>query len=216
MTRILLTIVSSFSLSLFANAQFTKGSVLIGGSVSFSSNQSNSDYTPGKSGAKNGNFNISLGKAVRENAVFGMFVNYQYYEYTYGIPNGPSKSSSNGYGIGVFYRLYKDLGKEFYLFGEAGGGYQGSNLSGYDSSGNKVSTGNSNGGQIYLYPGIAYKISKKFIVELSIPQLFNVNYSNTKYKSGGATVSTNDNFYVNANLNSNPLSSLGFGFRLLL
>jgi hypothetical protein len=212
----LLTIVCFLSLSLFANAQFTKGSALIGGLVSFSSNQSNSDYTPDKSGTKNGNFNISLGKAVRENAVFGLFVSYQYYEYKYGIPNGPSKSSSDGYGIGVFYRLYKDLGKEFYLFGEAGGGYQGGNSSGYDSSGTKVSTGNTNGGQIYLYPGIAYKISKKLIVELSIPQLFNINYSNTKYKSGTATVSSNDNFYINANLNSNPLSSLGFGFRLIL
>jgi hypothetical protein len=216
MARMLLSIVCFLSLSLFANAQFTKGSALLGGLVSFSSNQSSSDYTPEKSGTKNGNFNISLGKAVRENAVLGIFVNYQYMEYKYGITNGPYKISSNGYGIGVFYRLYKNLGKEFYLFGEAGGGYQGGNSTNYDSLGQKSSSGNSYGGQIYLYPGIAYKISKKFFVELSIPQLFNINYSSTKYESGTATVSTNDNFYINANLNSNPLSSLGFGFRLIL
>ena len=216
MTRILLSIVCFLSLSLVASAQFTKGSVLLGGLASFSSNQSSSDYTPDKSGTKSGNFNISLGKAVKENSVFGVFINYQYYEYKYGITNGPSKNSSNNYGIGVFYRLYKDLGKEFYLFGEAGGGYQGGNSTSYDSLGLKSSTGNSYGGQVYLSPGIAYKISKKLFVELSIPQLFNVNYSNSKYKSGTATVSSNDNFYINANLNSNPLSSLGFGFRLVL
>ncbi len=126
------------------------------------------------------------------------------------------KTLENGYGIGIFYRLYKNLGKEFYLFGEAGGGYIGSSSTSKDSLGNKVATGNSNGGQIYLSPGIAYKISKKFFIELSIPQLFTIAYSSSKTKSGSVITSSSDNFNVDASLDSNPLSNLVLDFGLIL
>jgi hypothetical protein len=214
MTRILLTGVCLFSFSFFAQAQFMKGSALLGGTFSFTGNQSSLSNSPDETSTNNGYFNISLGKAIRENAVFGGYINYQYNSQKYGGNSIPGKSRTDGYGIGIFYRLYKNLGKEFYFFGEAGGGYAGYSASSEDNLGNK-STGHSNGGQIYLSPGIAYKISKKFFVELSIPQLFNASYFSGKSESGTVT-SSNNYFNVNANLNSNPLTSLGLGFRLVL
>jgi len=216
MTRIILSIVILISISTAANAQFTKGSGLLGGTLSYTS--SKTDYSNPPDNYKNnyGNFNISLGKAIRENAVFGININYRPRSYDYQAGNGIYKNTENGYGIGIFYRLYKSLGKEFYLFGEAGGGYIGSSTTSKDSLGNKVATSNSNGGQIYLSPGIAYKISKKFFIELSIPQLFTIAYSSIKTKSGSMTTSSSDYFNVDASLDSNPLSNLGIGFRLIL
>ena len=168
MTRIILSIIILISFSTLANAQFTKGSGLIGGTLSYSSGKTNYFNPSEDYNSSYGNFNISLGKAIRENAVFGINMNYRPRNYTSPSVNGKYKNTENSYGIGIFYRLYKNLGKEFYLFGEAGGGYIGSSSTTKDSLGVKVATGNSNGGQIYLSPGIAYKISKKFFIELSI------------------------------------------------
>ena len=216
MTRIILSIIILISISTVANAQFTKGSAVLGGTFSFGSNKNMSDVTPEKSSTSSGSFNVSLGKAIRENSLLGIFITYQYNSREYNMGYAPGKDNSNGYGIGLFYRIYKNLGKEFYLFGEVGGGYQGSGSNSYDSSGNKTSTGNTYGGQIYLYPGVAYKVSRKFFIELSIPQLFNAAYSHGNTKSGGVNSSSSDFFYVDANLNSNPLSNIGIGFRLVL
>jgi len=202
------------SISITTNAQFIKGSGLIGGTLSYSSRKVNYPNTAVEYNSTSGNYNISLGKAIRENAVFGININYLPNTSTQQSGNALYKVNINGYGVGIFYRLYKNLGKEFYLFGEAGGGYIGSSFTSRDSLGNKVSTSNTNGGQIYLYPGIAYKISKKFFIELSIPQLFSVAYSSEK--SSAPVTSTIDSFKIGATLDSNPLTSLGVGFRLVL
>jgi len=216
MNKIILSLFLFMSFSVIVKAQFTKGSALLGGTLSYSSNKSTSSNYSREVGNTYGNFNITVGQAVRESAVFGINLNYQPSTYSYGPGGGIFKNTVNGYGIGIFYRLYKNLGKEFYLFGEAGGGYIGSSSNTKDSLGNKISTGTTNGGQIYLSPGIAYKISKKFFIELSIPQLFSAAYSSNKSTSVPDFSSKNDAFNVNLNLNSNPLNSLGLGFRLVL
>jgi hypothetical protein len=216
MTRILLILLIVFSCSFMANAQFSKGKILLGGSLSFTNNKTSSPNYNNNQKSSNGVFNISLGKAARENAVFGINLNYQHNSFDYLIYPGFITVASDIYGVGIFYRQYKNLGKEFYFFGEAGGGYYGSTSTGKDSIGNKLSTGTINGGQIYLTPGIAYKISKKFFLELSIPQLFYASYSGTKSKTGSTTTSTSDAFVVGLNLNANPLTSLGIGFRFVL
>jgi hypothetical protein len=195
-----------------SEAQFTKGSILLGGQLSFSS--SSADYNPNPNPNANttyGNFNISVGKAIHENAVYGLDITYTYS--TYGT--GSQGSSNNYYGIGLFYRKYKDLGKEFFLFGQAGVNYLGSTQSGPDINGNKITISTSNGGQLYLYPGIAYRISNKFFLELTIPELFSINYSSTKTTYPGPDI-VNHQFAVTTSLSSNPLTELGIGFRLVL
>ncbi|HTB23799.1 MAG TPA: hypothetical protein VK711_00450 [Puia sp.] len=215
MSRILLSILIILSF-LSSSAQFNKGDVLVGGTLSYSSNKTTSPYITGEQKYDNGLFNISLGKAIKDNALFGINLTYAPNVTTNNYGYGLVTNRTENYGIGVFYRMYKNLGKEFYIFGEAGAGYNGSTTSMKDSTGNKLSSGTGDGGNIYLTPGIAYKVSKKFFLELSIPQLFSVTYSSSNTKSGSVTTAKTDQFYANANFNSNPLNSLGVGFRLVL
>jgi hypothetical protein len=216
MTRILLTIVCILSLSYFANAQFSKGSVLLGGQLSYSNN----DYKTNDQHFSYGSFIISAGKAIAENTVFGINLTYNpawvdnYYNYSV----GPLKYKNAGYLIGIFYRKYKSLGKEFYLFGEAGGGYLGSSQSGKNEAGDEILTGHSSGGNIYLMPGIAYRISKKFFLELNIPNIFYAQYiSNTTDVQQTPPYHDKSNlFSISTSLSSNPLNNLAIGFRLVL
>jgi hypothetical protein len=215
MSKFLLTLLITFSCFL-ANAQFKKGDVLAGGTLSYSSTKSTMVDNPDDQKSNTGNFNISLGKALKENTVFGVNISYQPHSVTSGSGANWTRDRTDGYGISIFYRMYRNLGKEFYLFGEAGGGYIGSTSSLKDRAGDKLSTGTSSGGQIYVTPGIAYKISSKFFLELSIPQIFSAAYTSAKTKSGSAVTASSDDFSIGANINSNPLNSLGIGFRLIL
>jgi hypothetical protein len=109
------------------------------------------------------------------------------------------------------------LGKEFYLFGEAGAGYLGSNSSGINDGGQKSLSGSGSGGQINFFPGIDYKISKKFFLEISIPNLFLAQYTSDKTDvTNGSQPSKNDQFVISTSLSSGPLDALGIGFRLIL
>lgn len=215
MSRILLSFPIIFSFY-SASAQFNKGDIMIGGVLSYTTNKNTSPYSTDEQKYNSGNFEISIGRAIKENAVFGINISYQPYSSSYGSGPDYSMVKTYTYGIGIFYRVYKKSGKEFYLFGEGGGGYNGSTTSTSDSSGDKLSTGTGYGADIYVTPGIAYKISKKFFMELSIPQIFSVAYAGTNTKTGSTTTGTSDGFNVNANINSNPLNSLGIGFRLIL
>ena len=212
MCKILLTGVLLLSFSFVASAQFKKGDVLLGGLLSY--NSSTSQYFPNQK-VNNGIFMISIGQAVKDNAVFGINLSYSPLSQKNDDPGSFYDSKTNGYSAGVFYRVYKPLGKEFYFFGEGGANYIGSTSTAKDMSGAKISTATSNGGNIYIMPGLAYRISKKFFLELSIPNLLTVNYTSLKTTSNGSSVTT-DSFGAGVSLASNPLSSIGIGFRLLL
>jgi hypothetical protein len=220
MNRTLLTLCTILSFSISANAQFDKGSILLGGTLSYYSykNTTNSPINNPESKTSNGTFNISLGKAIRENAVFGINLSYSPYSQNnyYTNNTGSLNYSHNFYTIGVFYRLYKNLGKDFYLFGEGSASYQGSVESGKDDAGVKQLSGSSAGGLINLIPGISYKVSKKFLIELSIPALFVAGYSSAKTNTGLIVYNKASQFTISSSLASNPLESLGIGFRLIL
>jgi hypothetical protein len=215
MNRILPIAILSLFFSLCANAQFNKNDILLGGQISYyNATSSSTGNTDTKS--NNGIFTISAGKAIKENRVFGLNVSYlpramnNYYS-TAGLLD----YKSNGYSIGLFYRAYKSLGKDFYLFAEGSASYQGSTESGKDDTGAKVLTGSGNGGSIVIYPGISYKITKKFLLEISIPSLFSISY-NSSQTTVPPNTSKNNQFYVSSTLSSNLLQSVGIGFRIIL
>jgi hypothetical protein len=219
MTRILLTLIVFLSLTSIVNAQLNKGSLLVGGTLSYSGNSNT--FPSNDQNAHSGLFNVSLGKAINESSVFGVNLSYSFYHtsnYYYQGYQGPITYKTNNYSIGIFYRKYKSLGKDFYLFGEAGAGYDGSNLSGTDDLGNKNLSGTGNGGHINFYPGIDYKISKKFFLEISIPNLFLTQYSSNKTTAQNIIPpdSKGDQFVISSSLSSGPLDALGIGFRLIL
>ena len=212
MCKILLTGVLLLSFSFIASAQFNKGDMLLGGQLSY--NSTKNDYIPSLN-ANNGNFTVSIGRAVKDNAVFGITLSYSPGSQKNNDPNNFYDNTFNGYSAGIFYRLYKPLGKEFYFFGEGGANYIGSTSASKNMSGVKISSGTSNAGSIYIMPGIAYRISKKFFLEVNIPNRFSVTYLNEKTTSSGIS-STTDSFGASASLTSNALSNIGIGFRLVL
>jgi hypothetical protein len=229
MTRILLILVIFISSSLIVSAQFKKNNILLGGQLSYgySSNtyaQPNASFPINDSKTNSGNITISLGKALNENTLVGIDLTYAPSSTTnYPSYNGniPLKYHSNAYIAGIFYRKYKSLGKEFYLFGQASAWYNWSDQSGKDSIGEKLISGSSWSTGIDLYPGIAYRISKHLFLELSIPNLVYIGYSKSNSSNQYGTVtevqtSKYDQLIVSTSLNSNPLNALGIGFRLIL
>jgi hypothetical protein len=227
MTRILLISVFLF-FSFAASAQFKKNDILLGGQLSYSYN-SNSDsepsgyYTSSDQKMNYGNITISLGKSLNENTIVGINLSYLPSSSTSYLGNGPPpiKYQYNGYSVGIFFRKYKSLGKDFFVFGQGSASYGWSDQTGKDSTGKKIVSGSSWNAGIELFPGIAYRISKHFFLELNIPDLFVARYtkghsSNPYGINNEVQTSKNDNLLISTSLSSNLLTNLGLGFRLIL
>ena len=216
MRKILSVLLVLLTFSTISKAQISKGSVLLGGQISYSRYKTTGQLYQDQN-ASNAIFNISAGKAIKENTILG--INLSYSPYTtdnyYGITYAPLNFSSFTYTVGIFYRKYQKLGSEFYFFMEAGIAYIGSKEKGNDkNSGNEILIGTGSGGQLTGMPGIAYKVSKKFLVELTIPNIINIQYSSNSTTVGGVT-SKNEQTTITTSLNSTPLNAVGIGFRVL-
>jgi len=100
------------------DAQIKKGATLLGGQLGFSSTTTDYPSTPGPS-TKNSSFSISpaFGKAVQENLVIGADVDFEHSKFN---NQNIDEHKSTVYGIGVFVRQYKELGKGFYLLARPG------------------------------------------------------------------------------------------------
>jgi Outer membrane protein beta-barrel domain len=206
--------------SIAGTAQIKKGAVLLGGQLGF--NNSTSDYnstvppnTPQNQKSKGANFGIAIGTAIKDNVVVGINAGYgsSNNENTVGISS--FTSTSKQYNLGVFYRQYKSLGRNFYFLGEAGIGYTGSKQTDKNTPVVNDVTRKSSGMQLYLSPGVAYQVSKKLQLEILVPNIVSAGYSKNKTTSQ-VNNSTQDNFGINTNLNGSPLNSLAVGFRFIL
>ncbi len=199
-----------------ANAQIQKGAILLGGQLAYSKSTINYNSAQADQKNQNANINISVGKALKDNSVFGVNVGYSPTR-SQNSYNGNVfvNSTVNHYSAGLFYRQYKKLAKDFYFYAEAGAGYIGSNQTLLDNTGNNKVKYTQAGGQLYVTPGIAYAIFKKMQLEILIPQIISLQYAN--YKTKSATENTNQKqFAVNTSLNATPFNSLGVGFRFVL
>jgi hypothetical protein len=212
MKKFLLVSITFFFIVSLAHAQITKGSLLLGGSVSANTNETESGSTENKS---NGLYiRPAIGLTVKENTVVGLRGGYSHSKTQYNGPYAEQKTYS--YSIGTFVRRYLPLGKGFYLFGEAGVDYdylENSQPNGNDSK--SVYKGKTF--EADLYPGIAYAVSKKIHLEASINNLINLSYltSKTEYSYvGGQTVSKTKGFSFGSNASSSVPLNIGFRFVL--
>ncbi len=216
MKQILLLSALIFSFNLTTSSQIKKSSLLLGGQISYSDIKT--EYKTAQPDQKNkyADFNISAGTALKENVVLGLSLGFGHTNLDYSY-NGVSyiNSKSDRYSFTVFYRQYKKLAKDFYFFGELGAGYIGSNQTDTDIPSNIKTKYTRSGVQLYLTPGISYRIYKKLQVELLIPQIGGINYSVLNTKSP-VIDSKEDHFGFNTNLNSSFLSNLALGFRFVL
>jgi hypothetical protein len=211
-TSLTLTVATLFTLA--ASAQIKKGAILIGGQISFGNSKTDYHSTRPDQKYSSAYYNISAGTAVKENTVIGLYAGYGYFRYD-DINNVYQTVKNDNYSFGVFLRQYKKLAKDFYLFGELGAGYTGSNRSETTTPPVTTTKYTQNGGNLYLTPGIAYRVYKKLQVELLVPQVAGVSYSTAK-TTGVSTNTTEHYFSFNTNLNSSLLSNLGLGFRFIL
>jgi hypothetical protein len=191
------------------NAQITKGSILLGGNLSFgTSTTKNSSFE-----TDNNIFSINpaIGVAIKENSVLGISFNYFMYTQNNTLSNA-YKEDANSYGGGLFYRQYKSLSSKFYLFGDAGANYYTTKMT--RESPGLIQNYKSNSVNLSLYPGITYAVSKRFHLEAALNNLLNINYSSAKTTTMGSaprTESTNG-FSFMTNISSGVPLSLGFRF----
>lgn len=211
-TKILLLLAIIFCGALAANAQIDKGRFLIGGGFNY--NNVKNQPTP-DSKFESLNANIQFGKVIKDNNVVGLIISY-------GYSQGNYYTRINQYSAGVFYRKYKPLIKDLYFFGEVDAAYLYSkNISGNFTSGFDGTRYISNGVSIAFIPGISYAVCKRLQIELIMPNIISLSYSNVKtdYTSSTSPSTTGfkgNTFSFNSNLNSNLLSSFGMGFKFLL
>jgi hypothetical protein len=214
MYRILLTLFIA-CISFFANGQFKKGDILLGGNLSFNAAISSDSLTGNRASV-----NITVGKAVNESTLFGVSVLYQPYwsSYYFFGNNGTALDFylQNSFAIGVFYRKYKSLGKDFFLFGEAGGNFGWSTQTGKDFNDVKVLTGSGINAIAYVVPGFAYRVSENFFLELSFNNLFYAQYSSSKTTIQSVDYNKDNQFTIGTSLSSGFFSNIGVGFRLVL
>ncbi len=195
--------------------QIKKSSILLGGQVSYSNSTTDNSTSQSDNESKSGFFNLSIGKAFKENAIYGSNISYS----PYSSKNIYTSSTSTDlkysrYTLGFFYRNYSNLAKDFYFFTEAGISYLTSKQTNTNVSGVEVSTEKQNGGRFYLTPGLSYKIFKKLQLEIIIPNIAAIQYTNSSSKSE-ANESKQKSFSINSSLNSSGINSLGVGFHLI-
>jgi len=201
-----------------ASAQIKKGSILIGGQLSYYNYKIQGEIINLKS--ESGTIWISLGKAFKENSVVGFnfsFSPIRQTDYLYG--SDTVDLTSNQFNIGAFFREYNQLAKDFYFFGQVDGAFISANRQeSYEIAENDVNT-KQRGGFIALTPGISYQVFKKMQLELTIPNILSLQYLVTKVDSEISQINDykREEFLFYSNLsNSTALGWLGVGFRFIL
>lgn len=210
-----LTLVLIISCS--ASAQIKKGSILLGGQLFYYNDKTEKENIDQK--YQSATFGVSLGKAFKENSVVGFNFAFSPIKQD-NIYNGNDTFSLeyHRFDIGIFFREYKKLAKDFYFFGQIDGSFvTADQKEDYKRAGDLKAT--QRGGFLSLTPGISYQVFKKMQLELTIPNVFGMQYLVTKVDSQNAQIPSSKrkqtSFYSNLN-NNTSLSWLGVGFRFIL
>lgn len=204
---------------LFAHAQknLPKGSVLLGGDLSFGTNKIKDPYNNVERKSTGFLISPSVALAVKDNLFVGLSLGYNYYKTTSQTPASSYDSlTQRGYSASIFVRKYKPLKNNFYLFlqGGVGGTYSDRSIENVPNRDFSQKDVNIN---LSLSPGISYAINSKLQIETGLNGIFGIGYTNSNFTDNssfqGKRTSTSFNAYTSLN---NFSSQLYFGFRLLL
>ncbi|MES1225866.1 MAG: hypothetical protein ABUT20_60870 [Bacteroidota bacterium] len=211
---ILLLTVITFLVVSSSKSQIKKRSWLIGGQL-FSDNL-HTNYSPDlqlpENKYKQTFINLSVGKAFKENSIYGVSIFYApISEINYYTQLGFGNLKQYTIGAGLYWRKYKKLGNDFYLFGETGLIFQCTHQTFSDTSGHNLAQAKQPLGQLYFTPGVSYQLLKKLQVELSIPNIISIVYTVTNTESSGQK-----ELLLGTNLNSISLLTLSVGFHFVL
>jgi len=164
---------------------------------------------------KDAAFNISIGKAIKDNSVYGINISYQPSTIK-NFFNGAAfiNQKVNQYSFGAFYRQYKSLSKDFYFFIQPEADYIIGKNTVNDTLGVNLETVKVSGPQLTLMPGISYKIFNKFHMEILIPNIVTIQYASKKDNTP-TTNTKQKTFVFKSSLNSSSFDFLGVGFRFI-
>jgi hypothetical protein len=206
-------------LSVVSNAQISKGSTFLGGSVSFNKGEYESENSNMYKSESSG-FTIrpQFGKAISTNKILGLFVNYGSTNFEQLSGNVASEEKNKTYGGGIFLRQYYPVSSRFYLFGESSLGVDVTNR---ERRTNELLTNEEDITRIGLAitPGISFAAGKKLHLEASLNNLFSIEYTSTEtkfYDNAGRVTSSNKGNAVYAAANANGFSQLSIGLRWIL
>jgi hypothetical protein len=217
MKKKFLLIISIIVIAFFqGNAQITKGSVFLGGQISFY-NQSASSPQAANLTQKNSQFNISpaYGIAIKDNIVVGGDLTYSYAKVL--TTNYPYDQINKTYGAGIFMRRYVTIGKRFYVFGQGriGGTYNTETITQGDPSMYDDIKGFSAG--FYFYPGVSYQLSKRVQLETGFNNLFYIEYDHSRDNQTNAGVVTETKTSTfSAGTSFNNIAAFTLGIRVLI
>ena len=207
-TLIAIAVLASISI----NAQISKGSILLGGGIGYSSQENKLEGSTIEN--KTSNFYISpaIGIAVKENLIAGGDLSFssQFQD------NMNNEAIINYYGAGIYMRKYFPIASRFYIFGQGRVGaniFDGETTQGTDY----ISTNKGYNVNVGIYPGISFQVNKKLHLETGFNNLVYIQYENGKIKTqslGNVSNATSKSFSVNSSLNN--MSGFYVGFRLLL
>lgn len=216
MRKVTFSLLIAFITISTVNAQISKGSNMVGGSIYYNSQKYEQGANNAVQTTKTSGFGIipAYGIAVRENLVVGADLNYSnsINEIT-SISGNANKTKNNSFGVGAFVRPYKNLGTSgFYLFLQGRLGVditkQDQNTgSGYTNKGFNIGAG--------INPGIAYAVTRKMHIETGLNNLFYAGYSNTKSTSNQPNYSNkNSGFSAGIGLGNSTTWTVGVKFFL--
>lgn len=214
MKKTLLLACTFISFATISQAQITKGSILLGGSIGLSAGKTDASINE-DSKTNSLNFSPTIGVAVKENWIVGINTSFSNYKADPTV-SYPIKRKDESFSGGVFARRYSTIGKNFYLYGNGSLNYQKTSQSQISST-DYANHFTSKGVSLSIAPGIAYAINKRFHLEMSMNDLLSVGYIKTESEDvtlGGRKITESKSFGFETNLN--PASSLYVGFRFVL
>jgi hypothetical protein len=215
MTKILLSCLIA-CIAISAHAQIKKNALLLGGDFNITGKKVLYPYDD-KGKSLQSDINLSIGKAVKENAVIGLNLGFtpnwtKFYPANY--PDSSLKRTATSYSVGAFYRQYRSLAKDLYFFTEVNARYSHAGPAKISSNHNNDKTIN-NSAFAALATGISYRLYKKLYVEGNITVVTAI-YSDTKTTYNDQP-SRNTTFSLGTLITKgNTLNAMRLGFRFVI
>jgi hypothetical protein len=175
--RIVLSLVFVCAFMVTTRAQISKGAVWVGGSIGYNESKlepTGSTGSPIKTSTVT--INPAIGTVVKDNLVVGINLLYSHIK---SENNGTIESKTNAYGGGIFVRKYFPVISRLYIFGDANAAFTSSKTDNTLTPTIKT-TSRSSIGTVGITPGIAFSVSKRFMLETSLNNLLSVAYTSTK------------------------------------
>jgi hypothetical protein len=207
MKRLLPLVLLLLFVSAVTNAQITKGSLLLGGSLYASHSIIRNPGPDNNAKSSSLGINPSIGIAIQKNMILG-----------FGFTASKSKSGNDTFnklneewGGNVYMRNYFPIGNNFNLFLQTAAYY--SHMRMVNHSPNYDDFQHTKAIGLSFLPGVDYALNKKFHLELTWNDLLTVSYNHST--ANNPTSETEDKWW-SANTNTGALNPVSVGFRFLL